>query len=285
MKLLVALAVVLSGSVLAADSPIRIAVQGFQGLNVKPEALTFYSEHLATSLRMPGLSVVTSREIQTLLGFERQKTLLGCNESSSECIAELASALGVDAIVVGDVGRFGDTIQVTVKALGSKDAKVLELRSTRVQGEVALLDAIAAMAPDLTRAIFESKGRALPAALTQKAAPVMLPSASIRPYALIPLGFGVALGVSGGVLVGLAGDDHAALSSATGEPLTELQANELRAGGATKQTVGAVLLTAGAVSLVVAGAIALFGGPSDAPVVSVVPVQSGAVFSLSGRLP
>ena len=276
------LAVVLTSAaaLAAAAAPVRVAVSGLQGVNLSNDALAFYAEHLASNMRAPGLTVVTAREISTLLGLERQKQLLGCNENASSCIAELANALGVDAIVVGDIAKFGQTYQVNVKALNAADAKVLVARSARVEGDVATLDAVASLGRQLSAALFEAKGRPVPAELTGTASG---PGVSVRTLGFVPLGVGVVAAGIGGVLFGLSRADYAALTG-PGTPLSGAQAADLRASGATRQTVGGVLIAVGATAIVAAGAMFLFGGPKE-PVIAVTPIAQGAVLSLSGALP
>jgi hypothetical protein len=272
-----------AGSTVAAnEAPIRVAVSGLQGVNVPAEALTFYAEHVASNLRAPGLSVVTAREISTLLGLERQKQLLGCGEAVTSCIAEMANALGVDAVIVGDVAKFGQTYQLNLKALNAADAKVLASRSARVEGDVAALDALARLGRELSGALFEAKGRTAPVEL-KAAGDGGGGGPSVRTLGFIPLGVGVVAAGVGGVLIGLSRADYAALTGSA-VPLTPKQALDLRTSGANRQTAGVVLAAVGAAAIVTAGAMFLFGAPKES-VVAVTPVSQGAVVSFAGVLP
>src|SRR5881398_1613253 len=47
--------------------------------------------------------VISSSDVTQLLGFERQRQLLGCKEDS--CLAELGGALGVDYLVTSQLGK------------------------------------------------------------------------------------------------------------------------------------------------------------------------------------
>jgi len=84
---------------------LKIASPGLTGVRVTDKEATFFSEHLAQQLAAAGAKVSSDREISALLGLERKRQLLGCSESSSQCVTELAGALGVDALVVGDVAK------------------------------------------------------------------------------------------------------------------------------------------------------------------------------------
>lgn len=77
----------------------------------------------AANLRAKGLRVLTSEDITAVLGLERQKQFLGCSDTS--CTAELAGALGVDAIIVSRMGRVGTQQTVISKVLLAKSGEVL----------------------------------------------------------------------------------------------------------------------------------------------------------------
>ncbi len=271
------LIVIVCATTARAEAPLRVGVSQLQGVNVPADALGFYAEHLAQNLAAPGLTVVTAREIATILGMERQRQMLGC-ETSSECVAELANALGVDAIVVGDVARFGDTYQINVKALAAVNAKVLASGSARVQGDVATLDAVAGLGRQLARELFRAKGRAVPVELSGAAA---TPSASGRPWKWVTLGVAGASAIAGAVLYGLARADFEALTG-SGAPLSLASAAEVRDAGASKQTASAVLAAVAVLSL--AGSLWLFAVDGSGETrVSLVPGPDGVVAVVGGR--
>lgn len=259
--------------------PLRLAVPGIQGVNISEDVLSFYAEHLAQNLRAPGLTVVTAREIRTLLGLERQKALLGCQDQTNSCLAELANALGVDAVVLGDVAHFEDTFQLNVKVVSAADATLIAQGSRRVRGEVATLEAMTSLAHELGRAVFEKKGRPVPAELraTGSAGP------SVKTLGWLPLAGGAVVAGGGGVLLFLAQNDYSALTG-PGTPLSEPEAQALREGGAGKQLAGGLCVAVGATAVAVGIGMLLFG-PSEAPVVSVAPIPGGAGLVLTGVLP
>src|SRR4051812_13752442 len=81
-----------------AAAPIRLAAPAWQSVDVDANKTRFFSDYFAQQLQQarPEIRVTTETEIGQLIGLERQKALLGCNEASSNCMAELAGALGVD---------------------------------------------------------------------------------------------------------------------------------------------------------------------------------------------
>ena len=247
-------------------APLKVGVPEFRGVNVSDQTISFYSEHFAQNLRTNGLTVVTSREIAAIIGMERQKQLLGCDEGNS-CLAELANALGADAIVLGDLGRFGNTFQANVKVLSASNGQVLAMGSQRVDGEVKVLDALAQLGRALSRAVFEESGRARTA----------LARPSLRSWAWVPLVSGGLLAGGGAMLFGLARADHAALTG-MGEPLSDAAAIALRDGGFAKQTAGVVGMAVGVAGLGLGLAFLLLGAPVEA-VVALTPLEGGVMIS------
>ncbi|MDX2015737.1 MAG: hypothetical protein SFW67_36420 [Myxococcaceae bacterium] len=122
-------------AVVVAAAP-KLAIPDFTGVNLAPNEATLFSNTLAAEFSRGGLDVVTSRDLATLLGLERQRQLMGCAESG--CIAELVGALGADAIVQGDVGRLEDVYVVQLKVLSTQHAQVLALFSGRVSRSTEL---------------------------------------------------------------------------------------------------------------------------------------------------
>jgi len=78
--------------------------------------------------RRPSLTVIAGADLRALVGFERQKQLLGCSESS--CIAELAGALGVAWLVSSEVSKVGSTWLLSLTLLDANKA-VAQGRLTR----------------------------------------------------------------------------------------------------------------------------------------------------------
>jgi hypothetical protein len=144
------------------ERPLQLAVPAFTGVNVTAEVATFYSEHFATKLSVAGVGVVTQKQMQALLGLERQKQLLGCTTESESCLAELSNALGVDAIVQGEVGTFGQSYQLNVKIIDVRTTRQLSILSERVPSEELVLDVLAEAAPRMARETYLGLGRTPP---------------------------------------------------------------------------------------------------------------------------
>ena len=85
--------------------------------------------------------VLSTGDIQTILGVERQRQLLGCSEGSSSCIAELAGAMGAQLTLSGSIGTLGDTFQLTLQTLDSIKGQTVG-RSMRVTHSAETLRAL-----------------------------------------------------------------------------------------------------------------------------------------------
>ena len=70
-----------------------------------------------------GYTVITTQDIRAMLGFERQKALLGC-ESDTSCLAEIGGALGADLIISGTIGKLGDAYSMSLTLLAADQAKI-----------------------------------------------------------------------------------------------------------------------------------------------------------------
>ncbi|MDQ3263518.1 MAG: hypothetical protein M3Y59_07660 [Myxococcota bacterium] len=124
--------------------PVKLAAPGFQAVQLPEDVVRFYSEHFAQQLVLQGLGVVTQQQISALVGLERQKQLVGCSDES--CMAELAGALGVDAMITGSIGKLGAAYQVNVSIISAKDGQVLSAHSRKLRSEEEVLDELTAAA-------------------------------------------------------------------------------------------------------------------------------------------
>jgi hypothetical protein len=85
-----------------------------------------------------------------MLGMERQKELLGCDDIS--CMAQIGGALGVDALLSVKVGKIGSTYRLSASLIHIAKAEVLVRASTQTSGEA---DALIGMVEHLVRATLE----------------------------------------------------------------------------------------------------------------------------------
>jgi TolB-like protein len=70
-----------------------------------------------------GFDVISQSDVAAMIGFEKQRQMLGCAEDSG-CLAEIGGALGVDYVLSGQVGQIGSRYHLSLQLLDSRKAKV-----------------------------------------------------------------------------------------------------------------------------------------------------------------
>lgn len=255
----------------ASPKPPNVAVTTFSVVDLSAERAEFYTEHFADRLADQGVRVVTPREISTLLGLERQRALLGCqDDAASSCLIEMANALGVDGMVLGTVAKVGTEYQVNVKIIASDNGRRLAVHSAKVGGEGAIVDALTQAALSMAAQLNASLGRA-PA------------TGGARSWWWLPASIG-ALALAGGT-VGLVVAENSRARLASNEQLGTATAMQVLESGKTARTLGWVGIGVGAIAIGTAVGLLVAGGPSASvtPVATVTP--DGASIGFVGRLP
>ncbi len=288
----------------ATPAPLRVAVPNFNVINIQPDAAAFFMDRFANRLRSRGLAVTTATEIETVLGLERQKQLLGCAENSSSCQAEIAAALGADAIVRARVARFGKRFELTLTLIDPANAGVIGSISASATDEGKVLDTLEAGADEFTAKLVAAKrGKAVAVAPVEdkpvvekpvvekpvvEEPVVVAPIAEVavtspaRPFdkrwlSIIPLTVGVGSAVAGAALIGSSIEKRDRIASAF-DP--DAQANLAR----IDRGFGISFLGVG-VAGVATAAILFFTGkaPEATPIVALTP--AGGYVGVEGRLP
>ncbi len=121
-----------------------VAVLDIQGTGIDVQLLPTLTEVLTVEIDALGkYKVVAGRDIQSMLGFEQQKDMLGCTDAA--CLAEIGGALGVDRIVASHIGKVGSTYVVNIKLINIRKADTEGRVYETVRGEVdALINTIRA---------------------------------------------------------------------------------------------------------------------------------------------
>jgi hypothetical protein len=128
-------ALLVTGLLAAAPGSARVAIPGFSLADIPEDRGGFFLEYFATQLAaQTDMRVTTPREVAVLLGAERQRQLLGCGESSAECIAELSGALGVDGIILGSMARLPGGYAANVRIVSASDGTPWASTSGQVRG-------------------------------------------------------------------------------------------------------------------------------------------------------
>jgi TolB-like protein len=145
------------------------AVQG-----VAEGTVTILTAIIVSDAARAGYDVISQADVSAMIGFEKQKQMLGCTDQAS-CLAEIGGALGVDYVVSGQVGQIGSRYHLSLQLLDSRKAKVLA-RGARFaeRNEDALAAAAQATLADLLGAV--ERGGAPPVAGAAAAKPAGTPA-------------------------------------------------------------------------------------------------------------
>ena len=246
----------------AATAP-KLAAPDWSVVNLSAELGNFYAEETARFLRANGVEVVTNRDIATLIGIDRQKQLLGCDEGNS-CMAELGAALGSEAVLIANLAKLDSSFRGSLRVISSQSGKVLVEIPITASGERALVDAL------------EDGAREIASTLRPDTRP-RRPSA--RQLSWIPLLAGVLVGGGGATFIVLAHRNFDAIPQST-EPV----AIGLARDGELFQVVGWTAVTVAGAALLSSALMFALGEPP--PVTPSVAVSSREVsFGLTVRLP
>lgn len=260
--------VVLSVALAATPGKARIAVTSLTTAGeVDPKLSDVIGELLTTEIAARGyLEPISSAEISTLLGVERQKQLLGCGDEATSCTAEIASALGAPYLMSGSITKLSGIFQLNLQVIDTTKSRTIG-RSTKIARDFEGLRSV------IPYAVAEACGTPLPP-----------PPSRALPITLISVG-GLSF-VGGGVLGLLALNAEAA---ARGELSTDdanatvvlSPAESFRtrlAQSALQRTLALSALLAGA-ALIGVGAFLMPGdGPQTGVRVSLVPTLNGAAI-------
>ncbi len=264
----------------------KLAMGTFRFVGLSAELQTFIPEHLAQSLQSRGVEVMSEQDIKQMLGRERQRELLGCNEESASCQAELMGALGAEGVVVGDVAQVGGLIQVNVKIVSGVTGKPLATFATRVERERDLLDAIDRAAIALAHALVPAHSATL---ALDDAPPVVTsaPAMGRRSWSAVPAIAGAVVTLAGGTLLVLAQLNHDALTRRDRTtPLTQETALLTANRGASFQTLGLIGVGVGGAALFAGALMFLLAAPEvDTIQPSIAFGPSGATVTVGGFFP
>jgi len=276
--LTLAVLMVASGAPAAQPPQLKIASPGLTGVRVTDKEATFFSEHLAQQMAAAGAKVTSDREISALLGLERKRQLLGCAEGSSQCVTELAGALGVDALVVGDVAKLQSRYQVNVKLLSVTTGALLGAESERADTDEQLVDALTTIAGRLVKQGAEKLSRSL---VPEGRVGTGSSGPSVPVLPIVLAGAGVAAG-------GFAGFAYMQADSRYGElriTTDGARASQLKEEGIGWRTATQVGLGVGVAAVAGAAVTLLIGNAAASPQVALSTSPRAAGVVLSWRWP
>ena len=117
---------------------LKIAVLEVQVKNVDAETGAIFTEVLTAEVAAANkLNVISATEIAAMIGYEEQKQILGCDDTS--CMAEVGGAIGADYLMHSQVGKVGETFVVNIKVINVTEAKALKRVYKTVDGKIDLV--------------------------------------------------------------------------------------------------------------------------------------------------
>lgn len=113
----------------------KLAVLEIRPLGTEASRAELLSEiALTEASAVKAYDVIGKSDIVSMLGFEKQKAVLGCSEDSA-CLAELGGALGVDLVLVGSLGKIGNLYRLDMKLVDARKAKIRGRIGVNVEGQ------------------------------------------------------------------------------------------------------------------------------------------------------
>ena len=185
----------------------KIAILDIQTTGVDPSYVNILTEILSTEVEALAIydSVIAGRDIATMMGFERQRELVGCDHE--ECLVELGGALGVDRIIAGHVAKIGKVYIVQIKMINVLEHRPEKRIYETVKGTEDVLiatirDCVKKLVPAATSGAHEAKTAA---GVNRTSVATSKSSSSMTPWLF--MGAGVAA-IGGGVYFGLEASKH-----------------------------------------------------------------------------
>lgn len=189
--------------------------------------------------------VLTAADVATLIGVERQRQMMGCNQNDN-CFIELGQALGTDLILDASVGTVGNLRVLAVRLYDTTKSRAVGRESITVNDESALVDA-ARLAVNRVLGIHTPAAGGAGAAGTELAA-TTTPAAKKPPLGWLIFGAGAVLAAGGAVVGGLALGDFSAYKA---NPANVSLGNEAKTKAYVADALYATALVAAAVGIII----------------------------------
>lgn len=161
----------------AGSGRVKVAVMDVKNVQgVQEGTAVILTDIVVSEVAKQRVEVVSKGDISAMIGFEKEKQILGCSDDS-KCLAEVGGALGVDYMLTGQVGLIGSRYRISLLLVDSRKAKVAA-RSARFcdRNEDALAQAAQETVAELMAAI--PRREAAPVAAAPAPAPAPRPVAA-----------------------------------------------------------------------------------------------------------
>ncbi|MBK7863620.1 MAG: hypothetical protein IPJ65_34440 [Archangiaceae bacterium] len=127
-------------SAVETSKPKLVILEVTAGGGIDPTVAEALGASITREVNLRGYFQATSiKELQTLLGIERQRQLLGCSDAAAQsCMAELADAIGARFVLSGSLTRLGDAFQLSLQTIDTTRAQPIG-RSVRIARDPQVL--------------------------------------------------------------------------------------------------------------------------------------------------
>src|SRR5207247_2413764 len=117
---------------LSSGKPKLVVLELTAGSGIDASMARSFGDAVTNEVSRRGFFETTStQEIQTMLGVERQRQLLGCSEQAQSCMTELADAIGARFVLSGSLTKLGDAFQLSLQTIDTAKAQPIG-RSIRI---------------------------------------------------------------------------------------------------------------------------------------------------------
>lgn len=149
------LALATGSTILANDLP-QVAVLPFEAGSMQPTEVRIIEDALATEILSSGKARVMERaQMDKILGEQGFQNSGTCDQN--ECAVKMGQLLGIDKIVVGSMGKLGETWVLSSRLVDVASGEVIASSTRKKEG--AIDDIISTTVPDLRQDLFGGKGR------------------------------------------------------------------------------------------------------------------------------
>jgi hypothetical protein len=230
-----------------------------------PKTVAGLSSFIAIEASRHPVKVISGAEVRTMLGFEKERALVGCTDSS--CLVDVGGALGVDFLLVSEVSEVGGVWMLSLTLLDMKSAQAVGRALKRTRGTGDLVDLAA-------EAVAEVFARFAPPPRASRSA------GTARTAGFVVGGVGLAVLAGGGASGFLAQQAYGQAEEAV--KAGDAVRLEARKGAARDaMTAANVLYGVGGAAALTGVLLVILGGPS-APVAVAPAPGGGAVVTLGG---
>jgi hypothetical protein len=108
---------------------LKCAAMPLRTKDMKAQMAFVMDELVLSELQQAGFESIGPDDINALIGFEKTKQAIGCDDMA--CATELGNALGVNYLVAGSVALVEGSVVLTLKLLDTRNPRVLA-RSNKV---------------------------------------------------------------------------------------------------------------------------------------------------------